>query len=322
MTVLLYYNTSPKSSGAADGGVREHGRANAAGEPRVTMTEYPPLDADLMRSWIGRTTSARDVITPRLAEELRATLDRDGPPLREGDQCPLAIHWCLAPPIVPQSRVGPDGHPARGDFLPPVPLPRRMWAAGRLEFFDALRVGDGVERQSKIADVNVKEGRSGRLVFVAGDHEISAPRGLGVKERPDIVYRDAASGEAKPAAPSAAEPLRKAQWSATKAADAVMLFRYSALTFNGHRIHYDWRYVTEVEGYPGLIVHGPLQATLLIEFAASIRGAAPKAFSFRALNPLFDGQPFALNAAEDGTCLDLWISGPDGRATMTASSKS
>jgi 3-methylfumaryl-CoA hydratase len=289
---------------------------------RRRLTEHPPLDADLMRTWIGRTTSDRDVITPRLANELRSTLDRDGPPFREGDPCPPAIHWCLAPRMVPQSRLGPDGHPARGDFLPPVPLPRRMWAAGRLEFFDALRVGDGVERQSKIADVNVKEGRSGRLVFVAVDHEISTPRGLAMKERHDIVYRDAASREAKPAAPSAAEPLRKAQWSATKAADAVMLFRYSALTFNGHRIHYDWRYVTEVEGYPGLIVHGPLQATLLIEFAASIRGAAPKAFSFRALNPLFDGQPFALNAAEDGTCLDLWISGPDGRATMTASAKS
>jgi 3-methylfumaryl-CoA hydratase len=281
------------------------------------MAEQPPLDAELLRSWIGRTTSARDVVTPRLAEELRVTLDRDGPPFREGDRCPLAIHWCLAPPMVPQSRLGPDGHPARGDFLPPVPLPRRMWAAGRLEFFDPLRVGDTVERHSKIADVNVKEGRSGRLCFVAVDHEISTPRGLALKERHDIVYRDAPSANpGERAAPAPGEPARKAQWSEVKSADPVMLFRYSALTFNGHRIHYDWRYVTEVENYHGVIVHGPLQATLLIEFAAAIRSAGPRVFSFRALNTLFDGQEFTLNAAESDGVLDLWITGPAGRTTM------
>jgi 3-methylfumaryl-CoA hydratase len=286
------------------------------------MTEHPPLDAELLRSWIGRTTSDRDVITPRIAQELRVTLDREGPPPREGDACPLAIHWCLAPPMVPQSRLGPDGHPARGDFLPPVPLPRRMWAAGRLEFLDALRVGDAVERRSRIADVSVKEGRSGRLCFVAVDHEISIPRGIALKERHDIVYRDAPSGyAAKHDAPTRKEAPRQAQWSENKIADAVMLFRYSALTFNGHRIHYDWKYVTEVEGYPGLIVHGPLQATLLVEFAASIRGVGPKVFSFRALNPLFDGQEFALNAAASKAGLDLWISGPGGRTAMAATAE-
>jgi 3-methylfumaryl-CoA hydratase len=281
----------------------------------MVVTEHPPLDAELLRSWIGRTASAGDVITPRLAQELGVTLDRDGPRPREGDTCPLAIHWCLAPPMVPQSRLGPDGHPARGDFLPPVPLPRRMWAAGRLEFFDSLRVGDSVERHSKIADVNIKEGRSGRLCFIAVGHEISTPRGLALKERHDIVYRDAPSGDAKQNAPAREEP-RKAQWSEAKSADAVMLFRYSALTFNGHRIHYDRQYVAEVEGYPGLIVHGPLQATLLIEFAASIRSVGPRVFSFRALNPLFDGQEFTLNAAESEGGLDLWIAGPEGRTTM------
>jgi 3-methylfumaryl-CoA hydratase len=281
------------------------------------MTERPRLDAELLRSWIGRTMSDRDVITPRLAQELRVTLDRDGPPLREGETCPPAIHWCLAPRMVPQSRLGPDGHAMRGDFLPPVPLPRRMWAAGRLEFLDALRVGDAVERHSKIADVSVKEGRSGRLCFVAVDHEISTARGLALKERHDIVYRDAPAGDApKQDAPAPGETPRTAQWSETKCADAVMLFRYSALTFNGHRIHYDRQYVTEVEGYPGLIVHGPLQVTLLIEFAGSIRSAGPRLFSFRALNPLFDGQQFTLNAAESEGGLDLWIAGPDGRTTM------
>jgi 3-methylfumaryl-CoA hydratase len=283
----------------------------------MIVTELPPLDAEFLRSWIGRTTSASDVITLRLAQELSATMDRDGPPPREGDVCPLAIHWCLAPPMVPQSRLGPDGHPARGDFLPPVPLPRRMWAAGRLEFYDALRVGDRVERHSKIADLNVKEGRSGRLCFVAVDHEISTPRGLALKERHDIVYRDAPSDNpSQHTAPARGESPRAAQWSEARIADAVVLFRYSALTFNGHRIHYDRQYVTEVEGYPGLIVHGPLQATLLVEFATSVRRVGPRVFSFRALNPLFDGQDFTLNAAEGEGGLDLWIAGPDGRTTM------
>src|ERR1700684_2563753 len=158
------------------------------------MTDGPLLDAALLREWIGRTARDSDVITRRLAQELRVTLDQDGPPFRDGDPCPPAIHWCLPPPMVPQSRLGPDGHPARGDFLPPVPLPRRMWAAGRLEFFDPLRVGDAVERRSRISDVAGKEGRSGRLCFVAVDHEISTERGIALKERHDIVYRDAASG--------------------------------------------------------------------------------------------------------------------------------
>jgi 3-methylfumaryl-CoA hydratase len=283
------------------------------------MTEQPPLDAAYLRSWIGRTTSDRDIITPRLAQEFRVTLDGDGPPYQDGDPCPPAIHWCLAPPMVPQSRLGPDGHPARGDFLPPVPLPRRMWAAGRLEFLDVLRVGDAVERHSRIADVAVKEGRSGRLCFVAVDHEISTKRGIALKERHDIVYRDAPSGgAAKQDGPTPQTAPRTAQWSKAQTADAVVLFRYSALTFNGHRIHYDRQYVTEVEGYPGLIVHGPLQATLLVEFAAAIRNAGPRVFSFRALNPLFDGQEFILQAAESDDGLDLWIAGPRDRTTMTA----
>src|SRR5947209_18265615 len=257
------------------------------------VTGHPSLDAELLRSWIGHTTSERDVITQRLAEELRVTLDHDGPPFRDGDACPPAIHWCLAPPMVPQSRLGPDGHPARGDFLPPVPLPRRMSAAGRPEFFDPLRVGDRVERHSKIADVNIKEGRSGRLCFVAVDHEISTPRGLALKERHDIVYRDAASADAKPNAPAREEAPRQAQWSETKVADAVMLFRYSALTFNGHRIHYDRQYVTQIEGYPGLIVHGPLQATLLMDLLRrEMPGADVASFRFKAVRPTFDLNAF------------------------------
>src|SRR5437763_13670239 len=231
------------------------------------------------------------------------------------------MHWCLAPPMVPQSRLGPDGHPARGDFLPPVPLPRRMWAAGRLEFFDPLRVGDRVARHSKFADVNVKEGRSGRLCFVAVEHEISTGRGLALKERHDIVYRDAPSGNAsKQNAPAREEP-RKAQWSKTKVADAVMLFRYSALTFNGHRIHYDRQYVTQEEGYPGLIVHGPLIATLLMDLLRrEMPGADVASFRFKAVRPTFDLHAFHVSGQPQaaGKTVRLWASDHEGWLTMDA----
>ena len=182
------------------------------------------------------------------------------------------MHWCLAPAVVPASELGPDGHPARGGFLPPVPLPRRMWAGGELEFFDTLRVGDEVTRTSRIKDVTMKTGSTGTLCFVAVDHELTTPRGTAIRERHDIVYRDVIAG-CRRRPPSRAAPPPVAQHRETHMADPVLLFRYSALTFNGHRIHYDRDYVTKVEGYPGLIFHGPMQAALQIEFAAKLRGA-------------------------------------------------
>jgi 3-methylfumaryl-CoA hydratase len=279
------------------------------------MTDAPVPDIDHLKTWIGRAETARDRVSPRLARELAATLDHDGPEPKAGEPAPLAVHWCLAPPAARQSALGPDGHPERGGFLPPVPLPRRMWAGSALVFHDRLRVGDAVERRSRIAEVALKEGRTGPLCFVAVDHELWTDRGLAVAERHDIVYRGPAEPRTAPAAPAAAQAAR---WSRAMTADPVLLFRYSALTFNGHRIHYDRTYATEVEGYPGLIVHGPLQATLLLEFAASIRGAAPTTFRFRGLTPLFDGRPFRLCAdgAEDG--LALWIADAAGARTVEA----
>jgi 3-methylfumaryl-CoA hydratase len=265
-----------------------------------------------LQAWIGRTETVRDTLTPRLAAELAATLD-----LAEGAPVPLAAHWCLAPPIVPAAQLGPDGHPARGGFLPPVPLPRRMWAGSRLTLHDRLQIGDTVERVSRIADVSIKQGRTGSLCFVTVAHEIFSPRGLAVAENHDIVYRDITppGGTKNPPA------LPVAEWSRPMRADAVLLFRYCAITFNGHRIHYDRAYATDVEFYPGLIVHGPLQASWLLEFAAGIKGSPPARFSFRGVSPLFDFAAFTLCArpVEDG--LHLWIQTGEGIQTMDATAQ-
>ena len=173
-----------------------------------------------------------------------------------GDAAPFTVHWCLAQPVFPMSELGPDGHPDRGGFLPPVPLPRRMWAGGELEFFEPLRVGDEVTRTSRIADVTMKTGSTGVLCFVSVEHLITTPRGIAIRERQDIVYRDMSTTQ--PAAPAKAPPPPPvAKHRESHMADPVLLFRYSALTFNGHRIHYDRDYVTKVEGYPGLIVPRP-----------------------------------------------------------------
>ncbi|MGB3274115.1 MAG: MaoC family dehydratase N-terminal domain-containing protein, partial [Xanthobacteraceae bacterium] len=213
---------------------------------------------------------------------------------------------------------GPDGHPARGGFLPPVPLPRRMWAGGQLEFIDAMRVGDEVTRTSRIGDVTEKQGSTGTLCFVTVEHTLTTPRGVAVRERQDIVYREPPPvGAAAVPARSAAAPT--AAHSRRHLADPVLLFRYSALTFNGHRIHYDRDYVTRIEGYPGLVVHGPLQAALLAEFASEHHGGrAPKTFAYRGVQPLFDGAAFSLNAnAADGT-MELWTADAADTPTMKA----
>lgn len=261
-----------------------------------------------LQDWVGREEIAADVVTPRLAREFNATLDRE-------DGALLGIHWCLAPPAARTNALGPDGHPARGGFLPPVALPRRMWAGGALTFHDDLREGDAVTRRSRIAAVTMKEGRSGALCFVAVEHEIHTPRGLAITERQDIVYRQAAS---TPAEPAATTPSLAPQWREEMRAGPVLLFRYSALTFNGHRIHYDRNYAVEVEHYPGLVVHGPLQATLLLSFAAQCAGQRPRVFSFRGLSPLLDFEPFSLNARRVEGGLELWAETDTGRRTMQA----
>jgi 3-methylfumaryl-CoA hydratase len=277
------------------------------------MTEKPDLDH--LRQWIGRSTQATDIVTAQLVKGLRATLFLPIGEPKRGDAAPFTVHWCLGQPVFPMSELGPDGHPTRGGFLPPVPLPRRMWAGGEIEFFDALRVGDEVTRTSHIADVTMKSGSSGVLCFVSVNHQIATPRGTAIRERHDIVYRDVSAAPSAPTKPAAPAPT--AQHRESHMADPVLLFRYSALTFNGHRIHYDRDYVTKVEGYPGLIFHGPMQAALLVEFAAKLHGgAAPKKFSYRGVQPLFEGSEFSVNANDNGVGMELWTANSAGQPTM------
>lgn len=272
------------------------------------------LDEAALGAWVGREMVAEEVISSQLLRAFRATLDQEPGAAEIGEETPPGLHWCLAQPTVPAREIGPDGHPARGGFLPPVPLPRRMWAGGRLEFLTPLRVGDRVERRSKLVSVKVKQGRAGPLCFVLVEHRCLGPNGLAIIEEHDIVYRGPEAAAVGPGAP--AEPMPTPAVSLRVEPSPVLLFRYSALTFNGHRIHYDRDYCTGVEGYPGLIVHGPLQATMLMGLAATLNPGRPlRRFSFRATRPLFDTQPFTVNGEPEGR---LWIAGVDGALRMDA----
>jgi 3-methylfumaryl-CoA hydratase len=281
------------------------------------MSEKPDLDH--LRQWIGRTSEASDIVTAQLVKGLRATLFQEIGEPKRGDPAPWTVHWCLAQPVFPMSELSQDGHPTRGGFLPPVPLPRRMWAGGELEFFEPLRVGDDATRTSRISDVTMKTGSTGILCFVSVEHLITTLRGTAIRERQDIVYRDMSTTAQTPAPAKLAAP-PSAQHRESHMADPVLLFRYSALTFNGHRIHYDRDYVTKVEGYPGLVFHGPMQAAFLVEFAAKLHGgAAPKKFSYRGVQPLFEGSEFSVNANTTGAGMELWTANSAGQPTMKGS---
>ena len=285
-------------------------------DPTSTLT--PDLLAQL-RGWEGRSETLHDEITAAPVRNLSATLDRDDPAPAAGTELPPLWHWLYFLPSARQSEIGPDGHPRRGGFLPPVPLPRRMWAGGRLQWHAPLRVGDKVQRTSRIASVTHKSGRTGDLVFVLVRHEVGNANGVALTEEHDIVYR-AAAQPGDPVPPPQAAPA-DAVWSREIVPDDVLLFRYSALTFNGHRIHYDRKYVTEVEGYPGLIVHGPLIATLLADLARRQQsGAQFRSFSFKAVRPTFDLHPFRVcgEPAADGKSAALWAQDHEGWLTMQA----
>ncbi|MEW6450862.1 MAG: MaoC family dehydratase N-terminal domain-containing protein [Pseudomonadota bacterium] len=276
------------------------------------------VDINHLKTWIGRTETLEDTVTAVPVKALSATLDRDDPEVRTGDELPPLWHWLYFLPLHRQSEIGPDGHAKRGGFLPPVPLPRRMWAGGRFQFLKPLRVGDAITRTSEIVDVTMKEGRTGALVFVLVRHHIGNANGVAIVEEHDIVYRGLpAPGEVPPLPPKAPEG---AVWKRAIEPDDVLLFRYSALTFNGHRIHYDRRYVTEVEGYPGLIVHGPLIATLLTDLVRRNAQAPMTAFRFKAVSPLFDIAPFSVNGtpSADGREVKVWAQGSAGQLAMEA----
>jgi 3-methylfumaryl-CoA hydratase len=253
------------------------------------------------------------MVTSGPVAALSATLDREDPEPQLGDPLPPLWHWLFFLDRHRASELGPDGHARRGGLLPPISLPRRMWAGSRFEFRRPLLVGDQMTRETRVIDIKEKQGRSGPLVFVVVRHEISNAAGVAVAEEHDIVYRDHGYGAPPQAAPA------DAAWERTIQPDDVLLFRYSALTFNAHRIHYDRRYATEVEEYPGLVVHGPLIATLLMDLLRRNQpGANVARFSFRAVSPLFDTGPFTVCGKPEGKAIALWAKDSAGNLAMSA----
>lgn len=271
--------------------------------------------------WVGRTAAAEERIDLWPLAGLSAALDLpEGP--GEGDEVLPLAHWAYFPPAVPQSRIGPDGHPRRGDFLPPLPQPRRMWAGSEIAFVSPIRVGSRARKTARIAAISEKTGKSGALVFVSVHNEYEVDGNLALTEVQSLVYRDdPAPGEAPPPAKQAPAD---AAWSVRHLPDPVLLFRYSAVTFNAHRIHYDEPYAKHVEGYPGIIVQGQLTATLMLQACLKANpGRRPAEFSFRAVKPLFSGAPFFVEGApgaEEGA-FRLWARNAAGELSMTADLK-
>ena len=280
------------------------------------------MDTANLKAWIGKSTESQDDITAFPVKALSATLDREDAPPVHGDALPPLWHWLYFLPLHKQSELGIDGHANRGGFLPPVPLPRRMWAGGRLRFHQPLRLGDAVSKTSTILDVSAKAGRTGSLAFVTVEHRYSGPQGLAVTEEHDIVYREQAVPGA--AAPDPIAARTDEDWSREILPDPVLLFRFSALTFNGHRIHYDHDYVTTVEHYPDLIVHGPLLAVLLLDLVRrNLPDATVSSFTFKGVRPTHVPQRFEAcgKLSEDGKTVALWIRQAGGALAMTATAE-
>jgi 3-methylfumaryl-CoA hydratase len=261
--------------------------------------------------WIGRTWTRQEKISEHLVEKFRGTLS---PYLAKAFEVPLGLHWCLVPDVVQQDALGVDGHPRLGQLLPDVGLPRRMWAGGEMVFGRALRLGDVVNKTSTIENVSFKSGKSGNLCFVTLRHLYNVDGEAALNERQDVVYR----------APNTLRSEKSAELQATAEQDwsvqatPILLFRYSALTFNGHRIHYDYPYATKEEGYEGLVVHGPMQATLMLNLAAEKMRRLPKRFSYRGQRPLTAGQVFGVSAALKNGAIEATVRDRNGAVTMMA----
>jgi 3-methylfumaryl-CoA hydratase len=275
-----------------------------------------PVTAAPAEAWLGRTETAEDEMVLFPAQAAAATFDESGFAPLPGAPLPPLWHWFYFLAPVPTAGLGADGHPARGGFLPPIALPRRMFAGARLRFHAPLVLGRPARRTSVIAEVREKEGRSGRLAFVTVRHAIAQDDRVCVEEEQDIVYRDATPAPSQGQVPEAAP---ESTWIATLVPDPVLLFRFSALTFNAHRIHYDQAYATGEEGYPALVVHGPLTAMLLSALVRCNTGRPIAQFAFRGLAPLFAGEPTHLigrTSGHDRVSLEARAAG--GRVAMTA----
>ena len=262
------------------------------------------------QDWIGRKVVRDDVVTACTLDAFKATL---APHLFADSN--LGIHWCLAPDMVTAKELGADGHPKLGKLLPDVGLPRRMWAGGEIMQIGSFTPGDRVRKTSTITDISFKSGQSGKLCFIAVSHEYTVDGGVVVSERQDIVYRAAST---LGAIPPAQLPVGLAPNNICITPTSTLLFRYSAMTFNGHRIHYDESYAREVEGYSGLVVHGPLQATLMLNHAANISGCAPRSFSYRGIAPLILGATFMIDAETGPLGIELRCINAAGEVTMKA----
>lgn len=280
------------------------------------------MSADPYASWIGRTRVQEDLATASSLSRLAALLGHGSAPPWVPDEVPPLGHWLYFLSACPQQELGSDGHEGRGTFLPPIALPRRMRAGGFMEFHAPVRVGARLRRESTIKSVETKQGRAGALVFVSIEHRVMADGPLAILETEDIVYREPAPvGEVMA---NAEPPPHSAQWQRSITPDAMLLFRFSALTFNAHRIHYDLPYAVEVERYPGLVVHGPLLATLLVDLHMRAHpGSRLASFSYRARRPAFEGHPVELRGRRRSPQeVDLWTLDGIGQVTMTATLKS
>lgn len=287
------------------------------------MSETATAD---FRAAIGRTRTTESEISAWPSDVLAATLDRDDPLLKPGDAIPAGWHMLYFPEVVKLRDTGPDGHAKTGDFVPALPgFPRRMWASTKTTFHAPLRVGDKIKRVATVADVAPKEGRSGRMVFTTVRNEIFGPAGLAVVEELSIVYRPPAeAGKGAPSGSAPAPAPAKPVWKRTITPTPVLLFRYSALTMNSHRIHYDRPYTMKEEGYPGLLVHGPLTGTLLYDlFRRNMPKAQLKEATVRAMSPLYDTAPFTIEGAPDaaGGSAVCWATAHDGKLAMTLHTK-
>ncbi len=274
-----------------------------------------------LKKWIGEQESGVDYVTIPFVHRLAATLDRDDAMPKMGDVLPVGWHASLFPRVARHAQIGPDGHPARGDFLPPVPLPRRMFAGKRSTFISDLRIGDELTRVSTIKDVTIKTGRTGQMVFVTVTADTTSPRGLAISEEQDIVYRQDPDKNAPPPPPQPAPGT--AVWKNTVTPTEVMLFRYSALTFNGHRIHYDYPYVTQVEGYPGLVMNGGLTTLLVYELARAHAKSPVKIMISRNVRPMFANRAISVcgEPSADGKSAKLWTQDDTGALTLSATAE-
>lgn len=268
--------------------------------------------------WSGRTQEQSDVLTTALLARFRATIDSND----RGDIAPQGIHWCLCLPDAATGELGEDGHPRKGGWLPPIPLPRRMWASSKVTFHAPIRAGEIIARRSTIANITEKTGSSGSLVFVDIDHDTFAEDSPVVSERQTLVYREASTTLPTPRPIDTSPDFSDWQWHKSVTPSEALLFRYSALTFNSHRIHYDAPYAVEAEHYRGLVVHGPLTATLLLDLAGQSLGTNQlKQFSFRGHSPAFAGEPLYLVGKSDGIAITLAALGSDRRIVMSAEAR-